>query len=143
MTIAAGFATALSLFVQTPVNAWTWTLYENTGAVVLANEVPDTAQLRATLECEPGSGAVEVALYEFGAIGDFAQLRAGPATATSEAAQGSNRSIRVSLRIDHPGFAAFASSGRLTVSSGERSATVTVDRANLAKLRRFGELCAG
>ena len=143
MTIAAGFAAALTLLAQTPLTAWTWTLYENTGTVVLAHEVPDTAQLRATLECEPGSGAVEVVVYDFGAVAEFARLRAGPATATSEAEQGANRSIRVGLRIDHPGFAAFASSGRLTVSSGERSATVTVDRANLAKLRRFGELCAG
>jgi hypothetical protein len=143
MTFVAGLAAALILLVQTPLNAWTWTLYEDTGAVVLAHEVPDTAQLRATFECEPGSGAVEVVLYEFGAVAEFAQLRAGTATATSEAERGANRSIRVGLRIDHPGFAAFASSGRLTVSSGERSATVTVDRANLAKLRRFGELCAG
>ena len=77
MTIAAGFAAALTLLVQTPLTAWTWTLYENTGTVVLAHEVPDTAQLRATLECEPGSGAVEVVLYEFGTVAEFARLRAG------------------------------------------------------------------
>ena len=37
--------------------AWTWTLYDD-NPLVLANEVPDTARLRSTFECEPGSSVV-------------------------------------------------------------------------------------
>ncbi|HWW12752.1 MAG TPA: hypothetical protein VN018_09555, partial [Brevundimonas sp.] len=42
--------------------AWTWTLYSDT-PVVLANEVPDTANLRTTLECDPGSSVARLTLY--------------------------------------------------------------------------------
>lgn len=50
---------ALALGAQSaPSNAgWTWTLYAEAEAepVVLAHEVPDTARLDATLECNPGT----------------------------------------------------------------------------------------
>lgn len=136
------FAAAAMLMGQDPAT-WTWTLYEDGSSVVLANEVPDTPQLRATLECEVGSGAATVRLYGFGAAASFAELSAGSATATSQATSGPDGSVAAGLRLDHPAFTAFAASGRLAVSSGQTRGTVTVERAHLAKLRRFGELCAG
>ena len=47
------------------------------------------------------------------------------------------------VRADHPVFAAFLASGRLTLTLGDQSQTVEIDRANLSKLRRFAELCTG
>lgn len=141
--ILAIIAAVGALAVQGPRDGWTWTLYDDARALVLANEMPDTEHLRATLECDAGSGAVTVRIYGFGPGGEFAQLRAGGATAQSQADADSDGSLGVGLRIDHPVFAAFAGGGRLAVTSGDRAGAVTIDRANLAKLRRFGELCAG
>lgn len=131
------------LLVQEPREGWTWTLYEDGASLVLANEIPDTQHLRATLECTAGSGAATVRLYDFGDAADFAQLRAGRATSQSQADPDTDGSLGVGLRIDHPVFAAFSAGGRLGVSSGQRASTVAVGRSDLAKLRRFGELCAG
>jgi len=132
-----------ALTVQGPRDGWTWTLYEDGRSLTLANEIPDTEHLRATLECEPGSGAATVRLYGFGRAADFSQLRAGQATAQSQSDPDADGSLGVGLRVDHPVFAAFSAGGRLDVNSGGRAGAVTVSRANLAKLRRFGELCAG
>ena len=43
-----------------PEAAWTWTLYADEARVALAHEVPDTANLRFTLECDPASGVARV-----------------------------------------------------------------------------------
>ncbi|HEV2081074.1 MAG TPA: hypothetical protein VGR32_01335 [Brevundimonas sp.] len=141
--ILAIVAAASALAVQGFQDGWTWTLYEDGGTLVLAHEIPDTEHLRATLECEAGSGAATVRVYGFGDAAEFSQLRAGQATAQSQSDADADGSLGVGLRIDHPVFAAFSASGRLDVASAGRAGAVTLDRANLAKLRRFGELCAG
>lgn len=142
MIFAAALLSVL-LTAQEPRTGWTWTLYEDGPDLVLAHEVPDTEHLRATLECRAGTGAASVRLYGFGRAADFAQLRAGRASAQSQSDVDPDGSLGVGLRIDHPVYAAFAATGRLTVASGPESGAVTVGRADLAKLRRFGELCAG
>lgn len=142
MILAAVIAAALT-FAQGQRDGWTWTLYEDERDLVLAHEIPDTRNLRATLECKAGSGAATVRIYRFGRPGEFARLRAGQANAQSAAVADEDGSVGVGLRTDHPVFAAFAATGRLTVTSGERAGAVVVGRTDLAKLRRFGERCAG
>lgn len=133
---------ALALTGQTPTEAaWTWTLYEDSH-VVLANEVPDTANLRTTLECEAGESVAHLTLYGGGAPG-MARLSAGDATAVAEAEAGRGGSLKLAMRTDHPAFAAFAASGRLNVALGDQRQAVEVQTAHLAKLRRFAELCSG
>jgi len=141
--ILAIIAAVGALTSQGPRDGWTWTLYEDGRSLTLANEIPDTEHLRATLECDAGSGAATVRLYRFGEAAEFSQLRAGRATAQSQSDPDPDGSLGVGLRIDHPVFAAFSSGGRLDVSSGGRAGAVAVGRGDLAKLRRFGELCAG
>ena len=57
---------------------WTWSLYggDEGGTVVLANEIPDTPQLRATLECDPGSGAARISVFDAeGAASGYVSIR--------------------------------------------------------------------
>ena len=50
--------------IQTaPGAGWTWSLYEGEGPLVLANDIPDTAELRSTFQCQAGSGAVTISVY--------------------------------------------------------------------------------
>ncbi len=140
MVVIAAIA---ALLMQGPRDAWTWTFYQTGPSLTLANEIPDTPQVRATLECAAGSGAATVRLYQFGQAGEFSQLRAGQASAQGQSDADPDGSLGVALRVDHPVFAAFAGTGRLAVTSGGRGATVVVGRQDLPKLRRFGELCAG
>ena len=67
----------MALAFQTP--GWTWTLYDNEVQLVLANEVPDTPQLRATFECEPGTGITRLSLYDAPMGEGFATVAAGEA----------------------------------------------------------------
>lgn len=122
---------------------WTWSLYEGDGPLVLANEIPDTPNLRTTLECTPGSGAVELTLYGPVVGPGFVSVTAGDASTASEARSGRGRSIALMLRVDHPVFIAFAADGDLQVRAGGSSAQVAVPSAHLPKLRRFADLCAG
>ena len=135
---------AAALVAQTmpPESAWTWTLYADTRPVVLANEVPDTANLRVTLECDPGSSVARVTLYGAGMSG-MARVTAGEAVAIAEAQAARGGGTRLTLRTDHPAFAAFAADGRMTLIVGEARRPVDVPVAHLAKLRRFSELCSG
>lgn len=121
---------------------WTWTLYENSGPLVLANEVPDTPRLKATLECERGSSIVDVALYDVTAPAGIATVSSGEATANAETENGRGR-LKTSLRVDQPVFSAFQASGDLRISIGDQALSVRIDRAHLSKLRRFSELCVG
>jgi hypothetical protein len=73
------------MMVATLQGGWTWTLYGGEGPLVLANEVPDTPQLRTVLECEPGSGIARVDLYGDGLSAGFATVTSGMATATATA----------------------------------------------------------
>lgn len=134
----------LALAVQAaPAAGWTWTLYEGSGPLVLANEVPDTANLRATLQCQPGSGVVAIAVYGEDSATGFARISAGEASATTEVRAGRGGKLETTLPADHPAFAAFVADGRLTIAVGEDQNVVTVERPHLAKLRRFADRCSG
>lgn len=126
-----------------PAAGWTWSLYEGEGPMVLANDIPDTAELRATLQCQPGSGAVSVAIYGEGASAGFARITAGGVTATSEARAGRRGKLETAIPVDHPAFSAFVADGRMTITVGADANTITVERPHLAKLRRFADRCAG
>ena len=126
-----------------PTAGWTWSLYEGDGPLVLANEIPDTAELRATLQCQPGSGAVSVAVYGDDATAGFARITAGGVTATSEARIGRGGKLETAIPVDHPAFSAFVADGRMTITVGDSADTITVERPHLAKLRRFADRCAG
>lgn len=140
--IAILAAASLAAQVAQPPAAWTWTLYADTAPVVLANEIPDTASLRITLECEPGSSVARVTLYG-AALTGMARITAGDAVAMAEAAAGRGESTRLSLRTDHPAFAAFAADGEMKVIVADHRRPVEVPPVHLAKLRRFTELCSG
>ncbi|WP_436356956.1 hypothetical protein [Brevundimonas sp. CEF1] len=145
MTVLLGLAqaTALALTLQTaPAEAWTWTLYADNGPLVLANEIPDTPRLRATLECTPGSSIVRLTLYDAAPAEGIAVIASGAATANAEARPRRDQ-LQTMLRADHPVFTAFQANGRLDVTVGEQSSPIEIDRANLSKLRRFAELCTG
>lgn len=140
IAILAGLAL---LATQTPPeSAWTWTLYTDEARVALANEVPDTPSLRFTLECEPGSGVARAAFYGGAAEAGIARVTAGQASAVTESTA-ERGALKLTLRTDHPVFAAFAAGGRMAAAVGAQQRTVEVPRAHLAKLRRFTELCSG
>ncbi len=133
---------ALALSLLAAQGGWTWTLYEGEGPVVLAHEIPDTPQLRAVLECEPGSGVARLDLYGSGATAGIATLTSGDAAGQAESvAAGDHRSVPI--RSDHPVFGNFVLTGDLSVAVADRAQSVEVQPAHLAKLRRFAELCGG
>ena len=140
LILSAVMAVALQ---AAPTAGWTWSLYEGDGPLVLANEIPDTAELRATLQCQPGSGAVSVAVYGDDATAGFARITAGGMTATSEARVGRGGKLETAVPVDHPAFSAFVATGRMTVTVSDDVDTITVERPHLAKLRRFADRCAG
>ena len=143
MTVLPGLALALILQTAPPsAGAWTWTLYTGDGPLVLANEIPDTPRLRATLECAPGSSIVRLSLYNADPATGIATVTSGSAVANAEV-QTRRGHLEAMLRADHPVFAAFLANGKLEVAVGEQSSPVEIDRANLSKLRRFAELCTG
>lgn len=141
--IALFIAAALAAQSPPPEPAWTWTLYADTAPVVLANEVPDTANLRATLECDPGTSVARLTLYGGGALAGMARVTAGEASAVAEAATARAGASKLALRTDHPVFAAFTVDGRMAIAVGDQRRPVEVPAAHLAKLRRFAELCSG
>jgi hypothetical protein len=140
----ASFAGLAVLAMQTapPEAAWTWTLYADEARVALANEVPDTANLRFTLECDPASGVARVSFYGGPVEAGMARVTAGEASAVAESTI-EHGALKLALRTEHPVFAAFAADGRLGVAVGEQRRAVEVPRPHLAKLRRFTELCSG
>lgn len=136
-------AAVAALAMQAAPSAWTWALYEGP-TVTLANEIPDTARLRATFECAPGTSVAKLTLYGGApSANGFAQISAGQSSATSEVAGGVRNSGVLAVRTDHPVFAAFMAEGRLTVRAQDTGVTVVVEPEHLAKLRRFAELCTG
>ena len=149
IAIATSASLAFAAFSGSPsqATAWTWTLYEGEGPVVLANEVPDTPQLRTTFECVPGSGVARVSVYGGSLTGGFASVTSGvgpsAAQAQSQAQAGRGGKLSLAVRTDHPVFGQFLQTGDLSVAVGERKQTLTVDAAHLAKLRRFADLCSG
>ena len=141
--IALFIIAALVTQTSPPEPAWTWTLYDDTAPVVLANEVPDTASLRATLECDPGTSVARVSLYGGAPLTGMARVTAGEASAVAEAETARAGASKLALRTDHPVFAAFTVDGRLAIAVGDQRRPVEVPAAHLAKLRRFAELCSG
>lgn len=140
--IATFAGLALWAMQTPPESAWTWSLYADEARVALANEVPDTPNLRFTLECDPRTGVAQVAFYGGAAETGIARVTAGEASAVTESAA-ERGALKLTLRTDHPVFAAFAAGGRMTAAVGAQERTVEVPRAHLAKLRRFTELCSG
>ena len=136
---------AAALLVQSPPQnaGWTWTLYADATPAVLANEVPDTASLRATLECDPGASVARLTLYGGPDLVGLARITAGEASAVTEAATARAGASRLVLRTDHPVFAAFTVDGRLMIMVGDQRRPVEIPAVHLAKLRRFAELCSG
>lgn len=144
MTFLAAVIAALALQgrVSPPV-AWTWSLYEG-DTLTLANEVPDTPRLRSTFECQPGSSVARLTLYGGApSINGMAQVEAGQSALTAPVTNGARGSGVLTLRTDHPVFAAFMHSGQIMVRASDTGVTVVVEPDHLAKLRRFAELCAG
>jgi hypothetical protein len=141
--IAFVIAAALAAQNAAPEPVWTWALYADAAPVVLANEVTDTPNLRATLECDPGSSIARVTLYGGAALTGMARVTAGEASAVTEASAARGGGVKLALRTDHPVFAAFAVDGRMAVAVGDQRRPVEVPAAHLAKLRRFAELCSG
>lgn len=139
LLVAAGLAGQTA----PPELAWTWTLYADADPVVLAHEVPDSANLRATLECDPGSSVTRLTLYGGPSLTGMARVNAGEASAVTEATTGRGGATRMAIRTDHPVFAAFSVSGRMTIVVGDRRRPMEVPTVHLAKLRRFAELCSG
>ena len=142
LTIAALIAAA-SVQAAPGEAAWTWTLYADSAPVVLANEVPDTPNLRSTLECDPGSSVARLTLYQAEGLTGMTRLAAGSSIAMTESETGRAGSVKLALRTDHPVFAAFVSGGSLSMTAGETRRTLEIPAAHLAKLRRFAELCSG
>ena len=142
MTLIASALMALALQAA-PASGWTWSLYEGEGPLVLANDIPDTAELRSTFQCQAGSGAVTISVYGEPATGGFARITAGGTTAASEARVGRGGTLETAIPVDHPAFTAFVADGRMTIAVGTDARTITVERPHLAKLRRFADRCAG
>ncbi|WP_395652047.1 hypothetical protein [Brevundimonas sp.] len=139
--ISTAALAALVLAMQAP--AWTWTLYEGSGPIVLANERPDTPDLRTTLECSAGSGIARVSVYQSTLKPGFATVTSGDQSATTEAGPGADQAVVASLRTDHPVFGRFSASGTLSMTVGEARQVIQIDAGDLAKLRRFADLCGG
>lgn len=139
-----------ALAAQSPAQAlWTWTLYdaEDGGRVVLANEIPDTARLRATLECEPGGGAVLISVFDRqGADAGYVSIRSGETSTASQgelAEDGGATRLTASMRMEHPVFAAFLETRVLTLHQGENRWTVRVGPPHSALLDDFAAACGG
>ena len=147
--IAWMIATAVAAVQPNAAERWTWTLYESSdGApVVLANEIPDTASLRATLECEPGSGAAHVAVYGVeGASTGYVAIHSGDARAASQgetAEEAGVERLTASLRLEHPVFAAFVETGRLSLVQGENRWPVRVPATYRQLIADFAVACGG
>ena len=137
------FLTALAAAALLQGPAWTWTLYEGDGPLVLANEIVDTPELKATLECTPGSGVTRVSVYGGDLTAGFATVSAGEAEATAQTEVGRGGKISLALRTDHPAFTSFVAGGDLEIVVSAHSQSVAVQPDHLAKLRRFAQLCGG
>ncbi|MDB5420494.1 MAG: hypothetical protein JWR59_441, partial [Brevundimonas sp.] len=122
---------------------WTWTLYEGPGPVVLANERPDTPDLLSTLECNPHTGLVRLSLYQSTAKPGSASVSSGDVVATVEATSADDGAVVAPLRTDHPVFARFTATGNLSVAIGGAHQAIEIPAPDLAKLRRFADLCSG
>lgn len=124
-------------------STWVWALYDEADLVVMALERPDTPDLKTTFECARGSGLVRLSLYGSDLKAGIAVPSSGDASAAVEASEAADGALVAPLRTDHPLFARFAQTGSLSVTVGDRSQTVEIPAADLAKLQRFADLCRG
>ncbi|MEH6665570.1 MAG: hypothetical protein V7678_12010 [Brevundimonas sp.] len=146
--VAWMIATALAAVQPGADGRWTWTLYESGdgGQIVLANEIPDTASLRATLECQPGSGAARVAVYGMEAEAGYVAIHAGEARTAAQGdvvEEAGVERLTAALRLDHPVFAAFVETGRLSLVQGESRWSVRVPAAQRSLITDFAVACGG
>ena len=139
MIVELALAAAMGL---SQVPDWTWALYEGSGHVVLANERPDTPDLKTTLECGLASGLIRVSFYDSKLAAGLATLSSGDASAAAEAAVGPDGALFAPLRTDHPVFARFAATGALTLVTGGTRESVGIPTGDLEKLHRFADLCS-
>lgn len=137
------FSTAVFALILSQTPAWTWTLYEGVGPVVLANERPDTPDLRSTLECARASGIVTLSLYGSPFVPGVVTISSGEASAVAEMGSDATGAVTASLRTDHPVFAQFAANGALSVVSGGARQSLEIPTPDLVKLRRLADLCSG
>lgn len=132
---------ALIVAAQTP--AWTWTLYDGPGPIVLAHERPDTPDLRSTLECSPHTGLVRLTLYQSAVRPGAAALSSGDVVAPVDATSPEDGAITASLRTDQPVFTRFVATGALSLTVGGAHQAIEIPASDLAKLRRLSDLCSG
>ena len=118
---ALSLASTLSPTLAFARPGWTWTLYEDRASLALANEIPDTRNLAAVLECTPGSGQARISIFPAGGS------RTTPVVArfqTTDAA-----------------FVAFVRSGKLSLKTEAGTGDIAMDAVHRAKLWRFARLC--
>lgn len=121
---------------------WVWSLYDDGDPVVLAQEIPDTPQLKTTLECETGSNRVRIVFYGSHALQNgAAMLHSGNRSAMGEISIRPD-SIRTGLPADHPAFVSFTASGALRLEQNGQGIDLTVEQPYLNLLRRFARLCS-
>ena len=125
----------LAMQATPPEPAWTWTLYADEARVALANEVPDTPNLRFTLECDPASGVARVTFYGGPAQAGMARVTAG------EGEQGGG--AHGSAPDDQPEHSSvkrrsLARWGRGTSTARRCSPTVAASRPSAAKAANTG-----
>ncbi len=141
LAIGLGVAGAKAPPHAQEAHRWAWSLYESGGSVVLANEVPDTTLLKATLECTPGGDTATLSLYDPQARPGFARLSVGEATGTAELQAARGGKMETALRLDHPVFTTFVAKGALSIASGDGRVELSADPAFLPVLRQFAERC--
>ncbi len=118
---ALSLASTLSPTLAFARPGWTWTLYEDRTSLALANEIPDTQNLAAVLECTPGSGQAKVSVFPPGGS------RTTPVVAE--------------YRTTDAAFVAFVQSGKLSLKTEAGTGEIAMDAAHRAKLWRFSRLC--
>lgn len=118
---ALSLASTLSPTLASARPGWTWTLYEDRASLALANEIPDTRNLAAVLECTPGSGRAKVSVFPPGGS------RTTPVVAE--------------YRTTDAAFVAFVRSGKLSLRTEAGTGEIAMDAVHRSKLWRFSRLC--
>lgn len=127
---------------QAQSRQWVWSLYADGSPVVLAQEIPDTPELKTTLECEPEGNRVRITLY-----GPH-HMTSGPATIQSGSVSNIGEittradTVRAAIPADHPAFVSFTASGALQLEQNGQAIDLMVEQPYLNILRRFARLCA-
>lgn len=121
---------------------WVWTLYAEGASPVLAQEIPDTPQLKTTLECDSASKSVRVVVHGDNALTGGAVTLKSDSHSFAGEMRAEHASRHTTIRLDHPVFISFTASGILKLEQAAGSVDVTVERPYLNILRRFARLCA-